>query len=558
MELMATVERPTGVRTHEVENQAPPLVDYNVYEADRTLVEAVRREGGEWAEERISAVGELAGAADTIELGRVANENPPKLRTHDRYGNRVDEVEFHPAWHELLGMAVETGLHSLPWTEPQPGAHVARGAAFMCFSQAEAGVGCPISMTYSVVPAIRHQPELASEWEPRWNSGKYDPRNVPATEKPGALAGMGMTEKQGGSDVRANTTVARPINGGGPGGEYEITGHKWFFSAPMCDAFLVLAQAEGGISCFLFPRWTPDGERNRFRLQRLKDKLGNRSNASAEIEFDGAWARLVGEEGAGVRTIIEMVNLTRLDCAQGSATGMRAGVAGAIHHASHRSTFGKTLVDWPLMRNVLADLAVESEAATIAAMRLARATDESFAGDERAKAFRRIANPVLKYWICKRGPEHAVECLECLGGNGYVEESGMPRLYREAPLASIWEGSGNVQCLDVLRAMIKSPDSLDAFFAEVAEAGGEPRIESEVTALRDELGDTTGIEARARRIVERMALVLQGSLMVRYADEASADAFCASRLDGSWGHVFGTLPAGTDFTRIIDRHRAAA
>ncbi len=522
---MATVERPTGVRTHEVENQPPPLVDYNLFEADRPLIEAVKREGADWAADRISAVGELAGRSEVMELGRLANENPPKLKTHDRYGNRVDEVEFHPSWHELLGMAVETGLHSLPWTDPQPGAHVARGAAFMCFSQAEAGVGCPISMTYSVIPAIRHQPELAEEWEPRWNSNQYDPRNVPATEKPGALAGMGMTEKQGGSDVRANTTIARPINGGGPGGEYEITGHKWFFSAPMCDAFLVLAQAEGGISCFLFPRWTPDGERNRFRLQRLKDKLGNRSNASSEIEFDGAWARLVGEEGAGVRTIIEMVNHTRLDCVQGSATGMRAGLVQAMNHAEHRATFGKTLIDWPLMQNVLADLAVESEAATISAMRLARSYDEAIAphdGDssasrpgspDEAQAFKRIANAVLKYWICKRGPEHAVECLECLGGNGYVEESGLPRLYREAPLASIWEGSGNVQCLDVLRAMVKNPDSVEAFFAEVDEAAGtEPRLDAYVKELRDELGHMGEIEARARRIVERMALALQGSL----------------------------------------------
>ena len=557
---MSTLESQagTGVRTHDVSNQPPPLVDYNVFQADRTLVEAVRREGAEWATDRISAMGQIAGRADVIELGRLANENPPKLKTHDRYGNRVDEVEFHPAWHELLGMAVESGLHSLPWTDPQPGAHVARGAAFMCFSQAEAGVGCPLSMTYSVIPAIRHQPELAAEWEPRWTSSAYDPRNVPATEKPGALAGMGMTEKQGGSDVRANTTTARPLNGGGPGAEYEVTGHKWFFSAPMCDSFLVLAQADGGISCFLFPRWTPDGERNSFRLQRLKDKLGNRSNASSEIEFDGAWARLVGEEGAGVRTIIEMVNHTRLDCIQGSATGLRAGVAQAINHASHRSTFGKTLVDWPLMRNVLADLAIESEAATISAMRLARSYDEAIAGDDEAQAFKRISNAVLKFWICKRGPEHAVECLECLGGNGYVEESGMPRLYREAPLASIWEGSGNVQCLDVLRAMVKSPDSLEAYFAEVAEGESEPRVAAEAKALREELGDMADVEARARRIVERMALLLQGSLMVRYGDEASADAFCASRLGGDWGQAFGTLPAGTDFTRIIERHRAAA
>ena len=493
-----------------------------------------------------------------IELGRLANENPPKLRTHDRFGNRIDEVEFHPAWHELLGAGVGNELHSLPWRDPQPGAHVARGAAFMCFSQAEAGVGCPLSMTYSVIPALRHQPELAAEWEPRFTSAAYDPSNRPAPEKSGALAGMGMTEKQGGSDVRANTTVARPIGGGGAGGEYELTGHKWFMSAPMCDAFLVLAQADGGISCFLFPRWKPDGERNDFRLQRLKDKLGNRSNASSEVEFDGAWAQLVGEEGAGVRTIIEMVNHTRLDCVLGGATGMRAGVAQAIHHASLRSAFGKTLIDQPLMQNVLADLAVESEAATISAMRLARAYDEATTPNaEESQSFKRIATAVLKYWITKRAPSHAVECLECLGGNGYVEESGMPRLFRESPLNSIWEGSGNVQCLDVLRAMVKSPDALDAYFAEVAEGASEPLVAAEAEALRAELSDMDEIESRARRIVERMALLLQGSLMTRFADDASASAFVSSRLGGDWGRAFGTLPAGTDFARIIGRHRAA-
>ena len=578
---MATVESGAGARTHEVSNQASALAGYNVFEADRPLVEAVRREGAEWAEGRISAIGELAGSERVIELGRLANENPPKLRTHDRFGNRVDEVEFHPAWHELLGASVANELHSLPWRDPQPGAHVSRAAAFMCFSQAEAGVGCPVSMTYSVIPALRHQPDLAGEWEPRFTSTAYDPSNRPASEKPGALAGMGMTEKQGGSDVRANTTVARPIDGGGPGGEYELTGHKWFMSAPMCDAFLVLAQADGGISCFLFPRWKPDGERNDFRLQRLKDKLGNRSNASSEVEFDGAWARLVGEEGAGVRTIIEMVNHTRLDCVTGGASGMRAGTAQAIHHASQRAAFGKVLVEQPLMANVLADLAIESEAATVSALRLGRSYDESapnaassavpdFAAPsarlarpgaavdaEEASAFKRVATAVLKYWITKRAPSHAVECLECFGGNGYVEESGMPRLYRESPLNSIWEGSGNVQCLDLLRAAVKSPDALEAYFAEVAEGTSEePLIAAEAEALRGELTDTNDLEARARRIVERMALLLQGSLMARYGDEASASAFVASRLGGDWGRAFGTLPAGTDFTRIIDRHRA--
>jgi putative acyl-CoA dehydrogenase len=556
---MATVERP-ALGNHEVVNQPPPLVDYNVFESDRPLVEAVTREGADWARERIAAVGEYAGSAQAQELGRLANENGPKLRTHDRYGNRVDVPEFHPAWHELMGVAVANELHCSPWKDPRPGAHVARGAAFMCMSQAEAGIGCPISMTYSVIPALRTQPELAAEWEPRFLSATYDPANAPAPEKAGALAGMGMTEKQGGTDVRANTTLARPVNGGGPGAEYELTGHKWFMSAPQCDAFLVLAQADGGISCFLFPRWTPDGVRNRFRLQRFKDKLGNRSNASSEIEFDAASAWLVGEEGAGVRTIIEMVNHTRLDCVLGGATGMRAGVAQAIHHTTHRSVFGRELVEQPLMRNVLADLAVESEAATISALRLARAYDEAIAGDEEARNLKRIANAVLKYWICKRAVVHAGEALECLGGNGYVEESGMPRLFRESPLNSIWEGSGNVQCLDVLRAMVKSPAAVEAFFVEVEEgAVAEPRLRSFTASLRDELpGDLETIESRARRLVEKMALALQASLLVRYGDEATADAFCASRLAGDWGQAFGTLPAGTDFGRIIERHRAAA
>jgi putative acyl-CoA dehydrogenase len=556
---MATVERQTG-KTHDVFNQPSPLLDYNVYEADTVLREAVEREGAGWDEERISAVGAVAGSARAIELGAEANENPPKLKTHDRFGNRVDEVDFHPAWHELLSTAVEHELHSSPWKDPRPGAHVARGAAFMCMSQAEAGIGCPISMTYSVIPALRTQPELAAEWEPRFLSSDYDPANSPAPGKSGALAGMGMTEKQGGTDVRANTTVARPLNGGGAGAEYELSGHKWFMSAPMCDAFLVLAQADGGISCFLFPRWTPDGERNRFRLQRLKDKLGNRSNASSEIEFDSASAWLVGDEGAGVRTIIEMVNHTRLDCVLGGATGMRAGVAHAVHHAEGRSVFGKELIEQPLMRNVLADLCIESEAATISALRLARAYDEAIGGDEDAQSFKRIANAVLKYWICKRAPWHAVECLEVHGGNGFVEESGMPRLFRESPLNSIWEGSGNVQCLDVLRAMIKSPASLDTFFAEVeAGFGVEPRLDAYAKALRDELpGEIETVESRARGMVERMALALQGSLLVRHGDPAVADAFCASRLEGDWGHAFGTLPGGTDFSRIISRHSPRA
>ncbi len=556
---MATAERrtSTSAATHEVLNQATPLEEYNSYDADRPLQEALRREGGDWAEGRARELGAICGSAQTIRWGFEANEKKPQLKTHDRYGHRIDEVEFDPSWHELMRVGVSHGLHAMPWREPGVGAHVARAATFMLLMQAESGVGCPLSMTYSAIPALRRQPELAAEWEERFLSLDYDERSLPAERKSGALCGMAMTEKQGGSDVRANTTVATPLNGGGPGAEYELVGHKWFCSAPMCDAFLVLAQTESGVSCFLMPRWTPDGERNAFQIQRLKDKLGNRSNASSELEFRGAWARMVGEEGRGVPTIIEMVNHTRLDCVIGAATGYRAGVVQALNHTAQRAAFGRDLIEQPLMRNVLADLCVESEAATVAAMRLARAYDEVAAGDREAAEFRRLANAVLKYWMCKRQPYHAVECLECLGGNGYVEESGLPRLYREAPLASIWEGSGNVQCLDVLRAMVKSPSSVDAFFAEVIEgAGAEPKLDAYVAALKDEIpGDLETIEARARRIVERMAIALQASLLVRYGDAAVADAFCASRLSGDWGNAYGTLPASSDFKRIIERHR---
>lgn len=541
------------MRTHEVANQPSPLVGYNVYESDRALVAAVHREGAAWANDRLTKIGEAAGTEHAQKLGALANENPPRLRTHDRYGNRIDEVEFHPSWHELMTVAVENGLHSLPWVEGERGAHVARAAMFMVWSQVEGGHGCPISMTYSVIPALRNQPELAREWEPRFLSQEYDPRFIPAGQKRGALCGMAMTEKQGGSDVRANTTTAQPLGAGGPGGEYLITGHKWFCSAPMCDAFLVLAQAPGGLSCFLMPRWTPDGERNRFHIQRLKDKLGNRSNASSEVEFDEAWAQLVGEEGRGVPTIIEMVTHTRLDCVIGTSTGMRHATAMAIHHASHRSAFGRLLAEQPLMLNVLADLAVESEAATMTAMRLARAFDES-SDNEHEKLFKRIAAAVSKYWICKRGPVHAAEALECLGGNGYIEESGMPRLFRESPLNSIWEGSGNVICLDVLRAMRKSPESVEVFIDEVSEsASSEPRLADAVALVKKELSDLDDIETRARRIVELMALTLQGSLLVRHATEEVKAAFVASRLAGDWGRAFGTLPASVDLKAIVNR-----
>ncbi|MGN6189073.1 MAG: acyl-CoA dehydrogenase family protein, partial [Conexibacter sp.] len=511
---MAVAPSRAASATHVVTNQPPPLEGLNLFEQNRPLVEALEREGAGWGREEASVVGELAGG-DGIRLGFEANENPPRLKTHDRFGNRVDQVEFHPSWHALMERSVAHAAHALPWISERPGAHAVRTAIGLTGGQVEAGHGCPITMTFAAIPALRAQPDVLAVWEPRLTSTRYDARDVPADEKAGALCGMGMTEKQGGSDVRANTTVATQVADG-----WELVGHKWFTSAPMCDLFLVLAQVEdAGVSCFAMPRWRPDGERNGFQLQRLKDKLGNRSNASSEIEFRGAYAQMVGEPGRGVPTIIEMVNHTRLDCVTGSAAGMRWAVALATHHAAYRSAFGKLLIEQPLMTNVLADLCVESEAATLSAMRLARAYDE---GDH---AFKRIATAVLKYWVCKRTPPHAAEALEVLGGNGYVEESGMPRLYREAPLNSVWEGSGNVMCLDVLRALLKEPEAAPALFAELDEsAGADPRLDAHVDRLRRELSDFEGIEARARRVVEAMALALQGSLVVGDAPRPGAGA----------------------------------
>ena len=536
--------------THQVTNQPPPLEGHDVFGTDAALVEGVEREGAGWAVDDLHGLGRLAGSPEAIAWGFEANRYPPELRTHDRFGNRVDEVRYHPAYHELMRVAVGHGLHGAPWSVEQPGAHVARAAGFVTWSQVEAGHGCPVSMTYSVVPALRNQPDLAAEWEPRLTARAYDPRNVPAREKPGAIAGMGMTEKQGGSDVRANTTRAEP-------GEdaWRLTGHKWFCSAPMSDVFLVLAQAPGGLSCFLVPRWLPDGERNEgLRLQRLKDKLGNRSNASSELELDGAAAWPVGDEGRGVRTIIDMVAHTRLDCVLGATATVRQATAQALWHAAHRRAFGKTLVDQPLMRVVLADLAVESEAATVTALRLARAFDEAARGDRGAEAFRRIATAVGKYWVCKRQPTVVAEALECLGGNGYVEESILPRLFRESPLNGIWEGSGNVICLDVLRAMAREPQTLEAFLGELdTTAGLDARLDAAVERVRSELGDVVGIEARARRVVEAMALALQASLLVRHGHPAVAEAFLASRLAGVEGLALGTLPPGIDTGTIIER-----
>ncbi|MFH9013369.1 acyl-CoA dehydrogenase family protein [Streptomyces sp. NPDC017943] len=537
--------------THTVTNQVPPLVGYDVFSADRALAAAVERHVAPGLREEVlgelSALGRTSGSAQVQEWGVLANDNPPRLRTHDRYGNRIDEVEFHPSWHRLLGKGVSAGL-TAAWD--RPAGHVRRAAAFVVWTQVEAGNGCPLSMTHAAVPALRADPELAAEWEPRLTSMVYDRELRPAHLKAGALFGMGMTEKQGGSDVRANTTSARPL---AEAGTYELTGHKWFCSAPMSDGFLVLAQAPGGLTCFLVPRVLRDGTRNVFLIQRLKDKLGNRSNASAEVEFDGTWARRVGEEGRGVRTIIGMVAATRLDCVLGSAGLMRQAVAQAVHHCSHREAFGSKLTDKPLMRNVLADLALESEAATTLALRLAAACDD---GGERERALLRIAVPAAKYWVTKRCPAVAVEAAECLGGNGYVEESGMPRLVRESPLNSIWEGAGNVQALDVLRALRREPAALDAYLREVGQSrGADHRLDKAVKDLLTELADLDGVEGRARRLVERLALVLQGSLLVRFAPPQVADAFCASRLGGDGGAAFGTLPHTLDLASVVDRAR---
>jgi putative acyl-CoA dehydrogenase len=529
--------------THEVFNQAPPLVDYDV-SADAALLAAVAREGAPWAVGDLHRLGKLAGTAEPQRWADDANRYEPRLRTHDRYGNRIDEVEFHPAWHRLMEVAVAEGLAGAPWADTRPGAHVARAAGLYVWSQVEAGHSCPISMTYAVLPALRHNPGLAALYEPLLTARQYDPGlRTPATKR-GLLAGMGMTEKQGGSDVRANTTTATPAGDG----TYRLRGHKWFTSAPMCDLFLVLAQAPAGLTCFLVPRVLPDGTRNVFRIQRLKDKLGNRSNASSEPEFDDTVAWPIGDEGQGVRTIIEMVRITRLDCVIGSASGMRAALSQAIHHCRHRQAFGRLLADQPAMRNVLADLAVESEAATLLALRLAGAVDRDELG------FQRLAIAVGKFWVCKRQPAVVGEALECLGGNGYVEESGLPRLYRDAPLNSIWEGSGNVQALDVLRTMRRDPAGLEAFLAEVAtSAGADRRLDAAVTGLTSQLAGLDDAEGQARRIAGRMAAVLQGSLLVRHAPAAVADAFCATRLAGDWGHTFGTLPPGVDTAALVDR-----
>jgi len=542
-----------GHATHEVFNQPSPYGGYNLLARDHALREGLAREGAAWAAPRLEAFAAELAAPEVIRHGYMANRHVPELHTHDSYGHRINEVQLHPSWHELMRLARRHEVHSLPWRDARAGSHVARAASSMLMAQVESGSLCPLHMTYAGVPVLRNAPALSAHWEPLLTSGDYDPRYRPSTEKNAALIGMAMTEKQGGSDLRANTTVARPTH---EAGVYELTGHKWFFSAPMVDCFLTVAHAEdapGQISCFLVPFWLPDGTRNRFSIMRLKDKLGNRSNPSSEIEYNGTLAWRVGEEGRGIRTIIEMVSLTRLGCASISAGIMRQTLFRAMHHTQQRSAFGARLIDKPMMSNVLADLALESEAATALLMRLAGSIDRS-GTDAQEQRFSRVVTAIAKYWLAKRASACAFEALECHGGFGYIEDSMMPRFYREAPVQSVWEGSGNVICLDVLRALERDPDALAPVLAEIGKARGEnAHLDGTIDWLQAALGRRGQLEPIARRLVEKMALALQASLLLRFSPGYVAQAFCASRLGGDWGCAFGTLDADADFGKIVER-----
>ena len=544
-------------QTHEVFNQSRPLVDYNAYDSDTALRAAVQRHGAAWAEASLSAHGAVTGSAGVIEWGFLANEYKPQFEPHDRQGHRVDRVRYHDAYHQLMTLALEqAGLHSTPWTEPGPGAHVARAARYYLQGQVESGHGCPVTMTFASVPTLRLTPQVAQDWLPKVLARGYDPRNIPHMQKQALTVGMGMTEKQGGSDVRANTTSARALGQEGPGELYELVGHKWFTSAPMCDAFLVLGQAAGGLSCFLVPRWRPDGSKNPIQVQRLKNKMGNVANASSEIELRGALGWMVGEEGRGVPAIIEMVAMTRFDCMIGSTAGQRQAVAQAVNHALDRSAFGKRLIDQPLMRNVLADLQLEVEGSLAITMRMGEALDRSLApgGDEHEKLLLRLGLPTGKYWICKRTPFHAYEAMECLGGNGVTEDFILARLYRDAPINAIWEGSGNVQALDMLRALGRSPEVLDAWYAELGKTrGSSAPLDAAVLAVQQALSDRDEVEYRARRIVDQLALTMQASLLLQAGNHAVADAFIASRLGQAGDRNYGTLPRGLDLETILRR-----
>ncbi|RMT78109.1 acyl-CoA dehydrogenase family protein [Pseudomonas viridiflava] len=535
--------------THDVTNQPPPLDGANLYRIDLPLQQWSRRYGAGWAVPRVDAYGALAGGP-LMEAGFLANQNKPVFASHDRYGHRIDLIEFHPAYHQLMSTAIKHGIPSLPWTDPQPGAHVARAAMSYLHTQADPGSGCPLTMTFASVPALRLQPDLADIWLPKVLSTQYDPRNVGIAHKTGATIGMAMTEKQGGSDVRSNTTRAWPVGAGGPGQAYELVGHKWFCSAPMCDAFLTLAQTDKGLSCFLLPRHRPDDTRNEFYIQRLKNKLGNWSNASCEVEFRGALAWMIGEEGRGVATILEMVAMTRFDCMIGSSALMRQALTQATHHCAHRSVSGRLLAEQPLMQNVLADLALESEAALALTLRMGRALDHP--DDCHEARFVRLVTAVGKYWICKRAPAMINEAAECLGGAGYVEDSILPRLYREAPVNSTWEGSGNVQCLDVLRALSKEPGVLDALFDELGDGHVDHRLAAHIATLKEAFTDLSDIQYRARQLTEDIAVALQAKLLLEAGNAAVSDGFIASRI-AAGGRVYGALPRGVNVETLLAR-----
>ena len=540
--------------THRVTNMPPYLGDQDLWRGDPVLQTAIAREGAGWAQKTLAALGRKVGTSDMFEKADQANRYSPEIKAYDRYGMRINQVIYHPAYHDLMQLAIENQVASFAWNHAGVGAHVGHMALSYMFNQVEGGVMCPMAMTYSAIPALNTTPAIANEWIPRLLSRQYDARDIPVTEKAGATMGMFMTEKQGGSDVRSNSTKANPVAiNTGTGAEYRLTGHKYFCSAPMSDAFLTLAYTELGLSCFLVPRWTSDGVRNNLYIQRIKDKLGNHSNASTEMELQDTWGIMVGEEGRGVRTIIDMVQGNRIYCCVGSAALMRQGLVQALHHTRHRSAFGKLLIEQPMMRNVLADLALESEAAMVLAMRIARAMDEAVHCAE-AAALARVGTAIGKFWNCKRAPTHLFEAMECHGGPGYVEESILPRLYREAPVNSIWEGSGNVMCLDVLRAMQRNPNTVLALLGELELArGGHPNLDRTIDDLKASLADPNDLEYRARKLTEQIAMAWQGALLIQHAPTPIAEAFCSSRLGSNYSGVYGTLPKGCDLSTIIDR-----
>ena len=538
--------------THEVENMPPYMGNQDLWKNDKNLRDAVKREGAGWAEKNLSAFGHLMGCTEMFDHAEKANKNPPELKAFDQYGNRINYIDYHPSYHHLLGVAIKNEIPSFAWNHKKEGSQVAHMALTYMFNQVEGGVMCPMAMTYSVIPALKHNPDLEAQWLPKVLSNQYDDRDIPIDQKLGGTIGMFMTEKQGGSDVRANSTRAKPVSSSvGNGSEYLLTGHKYFCSAPMCDAFLVLASTNVGLSCFLVPRWKPNGERNSFFIQRLKDKLGNRSNASSEIELDNTLGTMIGEEGKGIKTILDMVIGNRIYCAVSSASLMRQAVVQVLHHVSHRSAFQKRLIDQPLMRNVVADMILESEAALNLSLRVARAVDNQNSNEDE-RSFARISTAISKYWVTKRAPYLVFEALECHGGPGYIEESVMPRLYREAPLNSIWEGSGNVMCLDVLRALQRDKNALPALLKELDLAkGANHNFDLSLANLKSKLESSKGIETEARLITEKMACLIQASIFIRSGQEEKISAFCDSRLGPTWSGAFGTLSEGTNFDEII-------